>query len=246
MDPDEEWKTWRLWLGDEPKGDTIYAQVVEMLAFRQIWGVFAHVYTNAPETARQDATFWLWFRHAYARSQGLGVRRMADRRSDVVSLASLIDHVWRYPTVLSRERYRELQGDDDVASSDRSFDSLAGEGGRFIDPRIPAQDFEDLRTKTATVRTWVNTSVGHLTAKGRLRESSPLQDVHDAVDVVADVFVKYMGLIRGVHIETGVIMEPWPYVFRVPWIPDDDQFHQVMDKVHESERRRRERPRPSH
>ena len=35
MDPDKEWATWRTWLGDEPKGETIYAQVVEMLAFRR-------------------------------------------------------------------------------------------------------------------------------------------------------------------------------------------------------------------
>ena len=242
MDPDQEWETWRLWLGDEPKGDSITAQVIEMLVFRQIWDGFAYVYDNAPEAAREDATFLLWVRFSYARSQGLGVRRMADPRSDVVSLARLIDRVWRYPTVLSRERYLALQGDDDVAWSNRFFDGLAGEGGRFIDPRIPARDFEDLETKTAKVRKWVNTSVAHLTAKGKRGESPPLQDVHDAVDAVADLFVKYMSLIRGVHFQTGVIMSPWPHVFSVPWIPDDDHFRRVMDRVNESERRRRERP----
>ena len=39
MDADERWETMADWLGDEPKGETIYAQVVEMLAFRQTWDV---------------------------------------------------------------------------------------------------------------------------------------------------------------------------------------------------------------
>lgn len=38
MDPNEEWERWRTWLGDDPKGDMIYAQVVEMLMSPQIWG----------------------------------------------------------------------------------------------------------------------------------------------------------------------------------------------------------------
>jgi hypothetical protein len=211
--------------------------------FRQIWDVFAYVYEKAPEAAREDATFLAWFRVGYSRSQGMAVRRMVDRRPDVVSLTRLIDRVWRYPTVLSRERYLTLQGDDDLASANRSFDALAG-GARFIDPRIPAKDFEDLEAKTESVRTWVNKSVAHLTAKGKPRESPPLQAVHDGVDAVADLFVKYMSWIRGVHIYTGVIMQPWPSVFRVPWIPDDSHFRLVMDKLTESERRRRERRRP--
>ena len=36
IDADREWETWRIWLGGEPKGLTIYAEVVEMLAFRKI------------------------------------------------------------------------------------------------------------------------------------------------------------------------------------------------------------------
>jgi hypothetical protein len=34
---------------------------------------------------------------------------MADRSSEVVSLARLIDNVWRYPWVLTRDRYVAMQ-----------------------------------------------------------------------------------------------------------------------------------------
>ena len=120
-----------------------------------------------------------------------------------------LGRVRRHPTVLSRERYVGLRGEDDSVGADRSFDALAGEG-----------------------------------AKGKPRERPPLAAVHEAVDVVADLFAKYHSLIHaGGAIPSGVIMEPWPYVFRVPWIADDDQFRDVLTKLDESERRRGERPR---
>jgi hypothetical protein len=242
---EEEWERWRTWLVNDGTRDTIYAQVVEMLMFRQIWDGFTYVYDNAPEAAREDATFLSWIRFSYARSQGLGVRRMADLRRDVVSLARLIDHVWRYPTVLSRERFIALQGEPDAfRQPDSWFDGLAGTGD-YIDPRIPAQDFSDLQTKTATVRQWVNTTVAHLTEKGRPREGPPLRAVHDSVDVVADLFEKYHKLIRGGALHSGVIMQPWPTVFRVPWIANDAQFRAAVAKLHEAELRRGERPNTS-
>lgn len=104
MDEDQEWASWRAWLGHEPSGKNIYAQVVEMLAWRQIWDSFATIHDAAPEAARRNATFLQWTKFNYARSQGLAIRRQADARSDVVSLARLIDRIWKYPTILSLER----------------------------------------------------------------------------------------------------------------------------------------------
>jgi hypothetical protein len=241
VNDNDRWEMWRTWLGDEPKGETIYAQVVEMMAYRQTWDVFADVYNNAPPVVQDDATFLLWFRLGFARSQALGVRRMADRSSEVVSLARLIDNVWRYPWVLTRDRYVAMQGTDDdiVRMANGWFDSMAGTG-HYMDPRIPARDFDDLQAKTESVRRWVNTSVAHLTRKAKPKDAPPLQDVHDAVDTVADLFVKYNQLIRGVTIHSGVIMEPWPYVFTVPWIADEEAFREVRSKMDEAERRRAE------
>jgi hypothetical protein len=237
MKDDNRWNKWRAWLGgDEPSGETIYAQVVEILAFRQVWDVFGYICTNAPDEVQQDATVLAWFRVGFARSQGLAVRRMADMRSDVRSLARLIDEVRRYPTVLSRERYAAAHPD---AYGD-GFTIVSG-GGDHIDPRIPARDLDDLQAKTKRVRDWVNSYVAHLTASNVPKESPPLQEVHDAVDFVADLFGKYMGMIRGAMIPSGVTFEPWPYGFRFPWIADDDAFRDVMAKMDEFEWRRSNR-----
>jgi hypothetical protein len=61
IDPVREWETWQAWLGHEPKGQTIYAEVVEMLAFRKIWRGFVLIHNSAPEQARSNATFLWWF-----------------------------------------------------------------------------------------------------------------------------------------------------------------------------------------
>jgi hypothetical protein len=245
MDPDKEWTKWQNWLGTEPKGKTIKAQVVEMLAFRQIWEGFNYVHESAPEGAREDGTFLSWVRFGYARSQALGVRRMADMSRDVLSLARLIDRVWRYPTVLSRERFVRMQtiGEGNLGGlADGLFDELAGPG-EYIDPRIPAQDYEDLQARTKQVRDWVNTSVAHLSPTGKPLGPFRLDAIHTALDVVAATFTKYNRLIRGESLVRGVIFtSPWPTVFRVPWIPDDDHFRRVLDKLDEADRRFLARP----
>lgn len=237
MDPDQEWADWQAWLGDR-----IWNQVVEMMAFRQVWDVFFDVFKNAPDLVQDDATFLVWFRLAFARSQAMGVRRMADMRRDVVSLAKLIARVRQRPSILSRERYlanQSLAGDDLRTWANATFDTIAGLGDH-ISTQIPAQDFDDLQTKTASTVEWVNRSVAHL-KNGRPVQGPPLQDVHDAVDVVVNLFAKYDALIRGNTLVRGVIMDPWPYIFTVPWI-GEDQWDRVRAKMDVAERRMLENP----
>jgi hypothetical protein len=88
------------------------------------------------------------------------------------------------------------------------------------------------------VREWVNTSVAHLDPKGRPLGGMRLTAIHDAVDVVADLFEKYNVLIAGELLHSGVIMDYWPTVFRVRWIPDEDHYLRVLEKLDEAEKRR--------
>jgi hypothetical protein len=79
----------------------------------------------------------------------MGVRRMADKRSDVVSLARLIGWFRQHPTILSRERYltnQSLAGDDLRAWANATFGRIAGQGNH-IAKQIAAQDFDDHRRR---------------------------------------------------------------------------------------------------
>jgi hypothetical protein len=227
IDSDREWETWREWLGSEPQGQTIYAEVVEMLSFRKVWRGFAVIHDAAPEQARKNATFLWWLRWNYARSMGSAIRRQTDVRNDVVSLGRLIDRVWRYPTVLTRSRFVDMQGIDDADMVNGWFDQLAGKGD-YINPEIPAQDMEDLLNRTAVVRGWVNKAVAHKDAAGR--EAPPLSEIHSCVDVVFELFNKYGQLIRGVTTIDDVVMTPWATVFRTQWVPDE-RWQEIAMKV---------------
>jgi hypothetical protein len=227
IDPDLEWRTWREWLGPEPTGQTVYAEVVEMLVFRKIWQGFAMIHDAAPEQARTNGTFVWWLRWNYARSIGSAIRRQTEVRDDVVSLGRLIDRVWRYPTVLTRTRFVGMQGIDQAEMVNGWFDQLAGTGD-FINPEIPAQDLEDLRERTAIVRGWVNKAVAHKDATGR--DPPPLSEIHSCVDVVFELFNKYAQMIRGVSTSHDVVMTPWATVFRTQWIPDD-RWSQIQSEI---------------
>lgn len=234
IDHSREWQRWREWLGEEPTGVTIYAEMTEMLAFRAVWRGFAVVYNGAPEQARENGTFLWWVNWNYARALGSAIRRQLDSGPDVISLGRLIERVWRYPTVLSRDRFLSLREEDDRPNAGRWFDTNAGPG-EFINPEVPASDMERLRRETGDVRQWVNKAVAH--RDHQRQPSAPVfQDLHRCVDVLFKVFQKYMLLIRGVHVVDTIVMPPWPSIFRTAWIPDEGSWASVMEEVYRAER----------
>ena len=227
--PDDEWALWREWLGEDPQGRSIYAQVVELMGFRQIFRGFALLYDAAPEEARKNATFVWWVRWNYARSLGSAIRRQVDVREDVISLGRLIDRIWRYPTALTRERFLQVNASADPEEANRRFRDLAGEG-EFINPEILAQDLETLREETADARRWVNTAVAHHGA--RERETPTLSELHRCVDVIFDLSNKYVQLLQGTTVAREPLMSNWPAIFKVAWIPHD-QYPKIMRQIQE-------------
>lgn len=239
MKPNPTWDTWAKWLGREPNPGTIYKDVVDMLAARQIWEGFNEIVGVAPEKARKYSTFHTWFNSSYLRAQGLAIRRQVEARKDVVSLGRLLAGIARQPYVLSRERYlAELHGDD-RRIGDEDFDTLTAPGTKTIDPAVPTADLERLRTKTAAIKTWVDKEVAHYDpATGRFSEGLTFGDIHQAIDLIFRTMNRYQKLILGTTIVCSVAMDPWQAVFRHAWIPDDEAWLAVMAKVQEKDRER--------
>jgi hypothetical protein len=232
MDHDQIWEEWQAWLGDETPGATIWREVVEMLAFRKVWKGFSIVVENAPQEATQDQTFSWWIRWNYARSQGSAIRRQVEVRQDVISLARLIDSVWRYPTVLNRDRYTALHPDWAREEAEFWFDRLAGTD-EFINPELPAEHMQELRDGTQVVRGWVNKAVAHADAKGR--DAPPLDELDASIKVIFGLFNLYEQLIRGTAVLGDVVMPIWPVVFRVPWI-EDSKWAEIEPQVNDAGR----------
>lgn len=229
MNPNEEWKTWQDWLGREPKGRTIYAEVVEMLMFRKIWWAYAIVLKNAPEQARKNGTFASWINWNYGRSLASAIRRQVDVGREIISLGRLMDRIWRFPTVLTRERYLALRDEDDRRGARAWWDANLGPG-EFINPEIPAGDMDYLRNETAEVRRWVNRAVAHFGR--RPPKAPPLGMIHHGVDVIYELFHKYESVILGVAVAGDVVMTSWPTVFRSAWIPEES-WESTMREIDE-------------
>jgi hypothetical protein len=55
------------WLGKNPNPGTIYKDVVDMMASRQVWESFNTIVGSAPDRACKYGTFHSWLNSSYAR-----------------------------------------------------------------------------------------------------------------------------------------------------------------------------------
>lgn len=228
MSSNTTWRKWAEWLGEDPTPGTIYKDVVDMRAARRVWEGLQTIVGVAPEGARKYGTFHLWVNGNYVRSQGLAVRRQAEVRSDVVSLGRLLDRVAKAPAVLSRERYLAELHPSTPDLGNQFFDALVGPGAKVVDAAAPLADLYRLCKGTGKVRDWVSNEVAHYNANtGRFSEGLTFGDVHEAMDLIFEIFNRYNQLILGRTVDGSVSMSPWEAVFRVAWIPDDDAYRQV-------------------
>lgn len=239
FDPDREWQRWREWLAEEPQGANIYEAVVAMMVARQMFQGFEMIHTDAPPDARRNAGFVTWLRRNYLESQAMAIRRQTDIRTDVVSLARLIDRVALHPDVLSRDRYAErVKGWESREQADGFFDEMVGAGLDHIDPETARRDLDDLLTECGPIRTWATKEIAHYDQKrGTFGQGITYGDLNAAIDIVVELSVKYRTMIMGVSMAKSVVMTPWQVVFRVPWIESDEALRDLIGKADWESRR---------
>jgi hypothetical protein len=236
---DADWDRWSAWLGNEPKAGTIYGDLLYLRAARRIWEGFQSIVSVAPEDARKYGSFHTFFDQAYIRSQGMGVRRQADIRDDVVSLGRLLDRVSKAAGVVTRKRYLARLHPTDRGMGDEFFDNLCGPGARALDPAIPLEHLTRVRDETARVRTWITKEFAHYDEDtGKFSEGLLYKDVHHGIDLLFVTMNFYQQLLNGTTVAPTVEMAPWEAVFRVPWLEDDAAWHHVARLQQQNEDRR--------
>jgi len=237
--PNPTWQKCAEWLGEDPKPGTIYKDVIDMRAARRVWEGFQAIVGVAPEDARKYGTFHSWVNGNYVRSQGLAVRRQVDVDDDVVSLGRLLDRIAKSPSVFSRQRYLAELHPTTPDLGNQFFDALVGPGAKALDAATPLADLEGLSGGTAKVRDWVSNEVAHYNAKtGQFSQGLTFGDVHEAMDLIFEIFNRYTQLIYGRTIAGSVTMPPWEAVFRVAWIPDEDAYQHVALAQQQADDRR--------
>ena len=184
-----------------------------------------------------ESYWWGFMRDTYATTQAVAVRRQADTHRDVASLGKVIEEVRDDARRITRDFWLGLwrEPDDPPYNPDNMHDKLmrlqaergwtdqyAGSVDDHLDPAIPAADFDRLRDIAAKVTGFVDQHVAHADAAVvSANVTVTLDDVHEAVEVIGDLFGKYYNLLTGSFFigYVPVIQYDWMAAFRVPWMP---------------------------
>ena len=213
---------WVAWL------DTIWNDVIPMMAARQIWRGYMHLVRANPPVQAPD-TFHSWVTSNYVRTQAIGIRRQTDNRTDVVSLGRLLAEVEQFPGVVSRSRYVANYSTANLDWANRDFDTLVGAGRDHLDPADVARDRARLDDSAQSVRHWVDKQVAHWD-HGTFTDTITLTQIHTALEDVVSLADRYRNLLTATATARWVSLTAWERIFtrgawQVPpeWNRDEPQ-----------------------
>lgn len=181
------------------------------------------------EAQLPESYWWEFMRDTYATTQAVAVRRQADTHPDVASLGKLIEEIRDDAGRLTRDFWLGLWSFEDDrfglkrAMAEKAWeDHYGGSVGTHLDPAIPTADLDVLTTGAAEVKRYVDKHVAHAEPVSA-EVTLTLGEVHDAIDVIGDLFKKYYNLLTAVsYVELEpAIQDDWKAAFRVPWMRAD-------------------------
>jgi hypothetical protein len=214
---DADLARWRSWIEGPIRGD-----VIGMHFRRFIWRRVHEIAEAKPEVGDRPSAFWDFLGQSYAATQAIAIRRQADTRADVCSLALVIKQIRDNAEALTRESHVGLfdQGNDLMVQRGKAgFDALAG-GGDHIDPTIPEADLGALKSAAKRVRLYVNEHIAHDAADPTVVGMPTYGDLHAAIEAIGETCQRYALLLTAswaVQWEP-VMQEDWEAIFRVAWL----------------------------
>jgi hypothetical protein len=208
---------WVEWL--EP----IDGDITSLWTNRFIWNTVRDVVQGNP--AIPASHFFDAYGDWYARAQAVGIRRQADARQDVLTLAVLIGDIAEHPDVLTRARFQSHYPQDWLpqATASRDFDTLAGEGADYFPAEVARADLEQLGETATPIRRYVNKVIAHYAQK-QPAELPTYDDLNAAIDLLGELLRKYTLLLQAADRAeiTPVFQYDWLAPFRLTWIPEHD------------------------
>ncbi len=207
MVPTQRRERWLDWL------NTLRDDLYNVFLWRATWLTVGDMVRANPDI--QPSHYFAYLANTYGTSQAVAVRRLADDRSDVVSLARLIKEVRKHATEITVEWWVGLDPNIDA----RDFGRFRASGADHFDPSIASDDLAGLRGAVADVKAYVDEHLAD-------RDPSPTKDIptfatiHAALDSVSAIFATYYTNLTGASILVFV-PEPqigWYRPFIVPWL----------------------------
>jgi hypothetical protein len=242
---DHRIEKWRHWLEKGISND-IYGMNLRRFAWKRMEEI-----ARANETlSATESYFWEFQFEIYAATQAVAVRRQTDAYDNqVASLGRLIQEIRETPEIVTREWWIGLWGQDETRpvekeliqeEAGRAWDEhYAGNVGEHFDPEIAKADLKKLLEGAEKVRAYVDSHVAHFDAQTIPRPTGQpevvpseapapkggiptLNEVHDAIDLIGDLFKQYGNLMTAsswVDL-VPVLQHDWERVFRIQWLPE--------------------------
>jgi len=170
------------------------------------------------------SVYWLFLNLTYTHYALAAIRRQLKDGDDEVSLARLLRQVAENPTLLTREWFvgeppEEIRALVE-ASANSFFDQFAGDGNSIVAPAVVRSDLQQMQAALAALEVAADRTVAHLDRRGALERPQP-QDIHEAVDVVLNMYQRYRTLTCRGPWEFNIpqsVGDDWRELFKVPWI----------------------------
>ncbi len=201
-------RTWQEWFL------AIRSELLSLLSHRAMFREVARMIQSNPNLP-QTSVVYEWITWGYGHAAGAAVRRLVDRRRDVISLGRLLEQIEQHPTEITRSwlvshyPYALRRKAEDV------FAAFAPGGGEFVDPAVIRSDADRLRGESRQIKKFVDEHVAHHAVKAK--PAPTFADLHDLIDALVRLANHYGELLVQGGASQPVELEDWKQVFRVPW-----------------------------
>jgi len=173
----------------------------------------------------QGGYFFTWMFDNFVVTTAMSVRRLADGRSDVVSLRNLLQELRENPHLFSRDYFVELcsRGNLPEEIHQRTYDRLVGHDMEQLSRRHIGREIAELEEKTRLIRDLANRKFAHSARAGEPEELPTFETLEDCLDFFQELVKKYMVLMRGTAITTllPTFQYDWKQPLRFPWISEE-------------------------
>lgn len=211
-----KFKKWFRWI------EIIHKEIQRNLSWnRHVFRKVRKIIKNNPKMPKQNK-FYVFLGDAYGTLVLMAIRRQVKSKKDSISLARLLEEIYKKPEILSRERfvnlYKEKGEDENIASE--HFDALVGKGRNFVDPDQVCSDLDELRQKSKKIEKIVDKRLAHYDRGAININNITFEEIDESIDFLEKLLKKYYYLIRAIdkkHILPETLFEEWMAIFDETW-----------------------------
>ena len=198
---------WRRWRRDI---DLIAQAVRNLVIDDHLFRASMAMHRGSART-KKGTTGYQWILRTYGRDAVVGVRRMLDRDWRSTSLVNLLRLLEQHNQVLSLERftrpYLRYRHAREVwrRTARHEFRDLIDSGAAYLPKRLVREDLATLRSHWKKLDRVTHKRIAHYEPLRSIGKEPLWQDVHDAVQALEKITIRYIWLLRQIDARCSLL-----------------------------------------